>query len=453
MLNWFAELFNTLATSEQIAGMYRSISSELMQRIGLQRFRHTVRYVARHSAFYREAFAKANINPASVDTPADLGDFYTTPDDLASQAEKFICKPPSIVFESSGTSGRNKQVYYSQRELTQMGKNMAAGMDLMGIKRDDRVANAFDFSIWIPGLTTHYGLMSRGVFCLAFGKVDPLEVYRRLDQYRFTVIMGEPTWLIRLTELAEKDGGRSLKLLIGGAEEMPAAAIPWMQKVWGGAKIKMCYGSVEQGDGLGFQPCDYRDGYHLNSLDFLPEIIEPDEEGYGEMVFTTLSRTVMPLIRYRTRDVTRMIAEPCRCGIRAPRIEKLRGRRDELVVASGGNLYPLMFQTILNDVPGLTHDWQVVFRLDGVREVLEINVESVRADHDLIDEQIRKSAALQYPDLMKNLALGIFRMETRVHLPGQVRSARKLKRLLDLRHVDPIGSHSLDQALAEEVAP
>jgi phenylacetate-CoA ligase len=311
---------------------------------------------------------------------------------------------------------------------------VAGGLDLMEVRKTDRVANAFDFSIWIPGLTTHYGLMNHGAFCQAFGKVDPLEVYRRLDQYKFTVILGEPTWLIRLTELAEKDGGRPMRLLIGGAEEMPAAAISWMEKVWQGAKVKMCYGTVEQGHSIGFQPCDRIDGYHMNTLDFLPEIMEPDDHGFGELVFTTLTRSVMPLVRYRTRDVTRIQTGKCACGISAPVMEKLRGRRDELVVASGGNLYPLMFQTILADVPELTHDWQVVFRLDGVREVLEINVETNRRDHELIDEQIRRSASFHYPDMMKNLALGIFRIETRVHLPRTVRVGRKLKRLVDIRH-------------------
>ena len=140
----------------------------------------------------------------------------------------------------------------------------------MGIAPDDRVANAFDFSIWIPGMLGHYGLMAAGNFCLAFGKVDPVEVYRRLGQYNFNVVLGEPTWLIRLTELAEKDGGGRLKLLVGGAEEMPADAVPWMHKVWNGATVKMCYGTVEQGSSIAFQPCPNHDGYHLDTLRLPP---------------------------------------------------------------------------------------------------------------------------------------------------------------------------------------
>jgi phenylacetate-CoA ligase len=433
MLTQLIDLFGRGASPDSLGRLYRSVPPWLTRYVALERFRRTVRWAARHSAFYRKAFAEHGINPNHVRTPADLKDFFTTPDDLASRASEFLCRPPSIVFESSGTSGRNKQVYYGRDELEVMGQSMAAGLKLMGIIPADRVANAFDFSIWIPGLLAHYALMHSGNFCLAFGKVDPVEVWRRMKQYEFNVVMGEPTWLIRLTELAERDGGGKLKLMVGGAEEMPAAAVEWIRKVWNGAEVKMCYGTVEQGTSLGFQPCPRHDGYHLDTFDFLPELIDVDDEGWGEMVFTTLRRRTMPLIRYRSRDVTRWMP-PCPCGIGAPRIEKLRGRRDELIVASGGNLYPLMFENILKQVPGLDRDFQVIFKLEGVREVVEINVETRRTDERAILEQIKQSASDLYPDLMKNLALGIFQMRALAHPPGTIRTGRKLKRLVDHRH-------------------
>src|SRR5262249_14027599 len=146
--------------------------------------------------------------------------------------------------------------------------------------------------------------------------------------------------------------------------------------------------------------------------------------GYGELVFTTLRRTVMPLIRYRSRDVTRFMP-PCPCGLRVPKIEKLRGRRDELIVASGGNLYPLMFEEILRPVRGLGLDFQVIFKLEGVREVVEINVETERADEERILEEIKASAGDLYPDFIKNLMLGIFQLRVRLREPGTVRTARK----------------------------
>ncbi len=419
-----------------LADIYQRVPESVLMRLRHDRFRQTVRWAAQHSAFYREAFRKHGINAAQVRGPADLGDFYTTPDDVVANPEIFICKPASIVFESSGTSGKNKQIYYDQAELQAMGQVDAAGLRLMGVTPQDRVANAFDFCMWIPGMITHNSLMAAGNFCMAFGKVDPVEVYRRLKQYKFNVVMGEPTWLIRLTELAEKHGAVPLKLFIGGAEEMPAEAIPWMQKVWQGVRVKMCYGSVELGSALGYQPCDHFNGYHTDDLSFTTEIIEPDAEGFGELVFTTLLRRVMPLIRYRTRDVTRIIPGTCACGKRGLCISRFRGRRDEMIVASGGNLYPLMFSNILEHVPGLSGDWQVVFKLEGIREIMEIHLESARTDHDEIRRQVQASATQQYPDLMKNLALGIFDMRILLHRDGELRRQRKLKRMIDRRYQD-----------------
>lgn len=435
MLMRAIDMFSGQVTPNTVRWFYEKAPEVLQRRLAAYRFQQTVRYVAKFSPFYRRRFAEMGIDARRIRKPSDLGDFFTTPDDIVEHAEEFVCRPPSIVFESSGTTGRNKRVYYSKCELETMGVNQAAGLRMMGLTASDRVANAFDFSIWIPGMLAHYGLMAAGNFCLAFGKVDPIEVYRRMQHYGFTVIMGEPTWLIRLTELAEKHGAFPLNLLIGGAEEMPADAIPWMERVWNPARVKMCYGTVEQGSALGFQPCDNHSGYHLDNMDYYPEIINADAEGYGEMVFTTLIRRTMPLIRYRSRDITRMEPGICRCGRRAPMISKLRGRCDELVICSGGNLYPLLFANVFTAVPEVGRDWQVVFELEGVREIMQLNVESTVTDEAALLAAIQAEMSQQYPDVMKNLALGIFEMRLQIHAPGTLRSGRKLRRLIDRRHV------------------
>lgn len=427
------------ASDRSLGYFYSHMPPRLFEGLARYRFRKTIRWVAKRSPFYRDAFRSLGIDPRRVRFPSDLGDFFTTPDDLSRDPEKFVCSPPSVVFESSGTSGTNKQVYFDGKELDHLGKMVASALRLMGIAPGDRVANGFDFSIWIPGMLFHQGLKHAGTFCQIFSKADPVEVYRRIKRQRFNVILGEPTWLIQLTELAERHGSIPLKLLIGGAEEMPAAAIPWMREVWGGAEVKMCYGAVEQGGGLGFQPCSNHDGYHLDNINFLPEFIEPDADGYAEIVFTTLTRHVMPLVRYRTRDVARLDAKPCRCGIRVPRISKLRGRRDELVVASGGNLYPLMFESILEGVAGVSRDWQVVFSLKGVREVLDLHIETERDDLPCLQAEIFERAKNLYPDLMKNFALGTFEFHVTPHCPGQLRTGRKLRRMVDQRYENSDG--------------
>jgi phenylacetate-CoA ligase len=432
-----------------LAWLVRKSPLPVLRYIAIRRFRQTIRLVERYSPFYRRAFAERGIDTRLVKTPGDLGDFYTTPEDIVASPTDFICQKPSIVFESSGTSGKNKQVYYTDQEMRENGLVGAIGFFLLGLDLTDRVANAFDFSIWIPGMISHYSLMASGIFSLAFGKVDPLEVYRRLGEYRFTAVFGEPTWLIRLTELAEQKGPWPLKMLLGGAEEMPPGAIAWMERIWAPAKVKMCYGSVELGSALGFQPCDHIDGYHMDIMNYLPEVIAPDQSGYGELVITTLCRRTMPLIRYRTRDIVKLYPQECLCGLPLPRMSKLRGRCDEMVVAAGGNLNPLMFENILRPIMDRACNWQVIFKLDGVREIMEIHLESARQDKEAIEVQLRQQIGQQYPDLMKNLALGIFEMRLLLRPPASLRSGRKLNRLIDRRYV-PQAEESSENSLDEQ---
>jgi len=398
-------------------------------------FKQIVQYVYRHSKFYKRKFDEFRIRPDHVRKAEDLGDFYTLPEDLIQNAEEFLCQRPHIVFESSGTTGRNKRVYFTQGELDQIGMYNAVGFYGLGLTKEDRIVNAFDFCIWIPGMITQKGLEKSGIFGMAAGKIDPMEVYRRIPTYGFNVIMGEPTWLIQLTELAEKHGSYPLKMLIGGAEAMPEAARPWMTKVWQGAKVRMAYGSVESGGTLAFELDPICEHYHLNENSFWFEIMNPDSEGYGEVVFTTLDRKTMPFIRYRNRDISRIVEEKCPCGLPYRRLAKIRGRADEMVVASGGNLYPLMFENILNNIPGISKDWQIIIKLNGFKEVMEFNLESTLSldDRSALEEKIFSNIQDLYPDLSKNHSLRIFRTEFLYHTPGSLRVNRKMVRLVDQR--------------------
>lgn len=398
-------------------------------------FRRIVRYVYKNSVFYKKRFDEFKIDPRKVKRPSDLGNFYTTPIDIIEHAEEMCCRKPEIVFESSGTTGRNKRVYFIQEELDRIGRLNAAGFFLWGMTRNDRLVNAFDFCIWIPGLITQKGIEYSGLFSMAAGKVDPSEVYKRIPQYKFNVILGEPTWLIKLTELAEKNGAYPMKLLIGSAEGMPEAARPWIQKVWPGVKVKMVYASVESAGTIAAEISDKCEGYHIDENDFYVEIADPDADGYGEVVFTTLNRVTMPIIRYRNRDVSRIIEKKCPCGIPMRQLAKIRGRADELVVASGGNLYPLMFEEIFKDVKGITSDWQIVFKHRGIKEVMEINLELMDRAEAAVKKDVFDNMKSRYPDLWKNYSIAIFETDFNFHSPGKLRAGKhKLLRMVDMRY-------------------
>ena len=400
-------------------------------------FRNTVRYAYRHSPFYRKRFDSLNIDPARIRKPSDLGDFFTTPENIIAMPEEFLCRRPHTAFESSGTTGKNKRVYFGRDELDRIGVFNAAGLFLGGVTSDDRCANAFDFNIWIPGMVTHKGLEKGKFFELAAGKIDPVEIYRRMSVYNLTVVFGEPTWLIKLTELAEKNGSYPLKFIVAGAEHMPEGAKQWMEKVWHPAKVRMVYGSVESGGIIGFEPFDECGAYHIDENNFLVEVINPDKDGYGEVVYTTLNRTTMPLIRYKNRDVTRLIEAPCACGLPYKRIEKLRGRTDEMIIASGGNLYPLMFDEILKDVGGVSHEWQIIFKSRGMKEVVEFNLELKEGcPKETVQDDVFSQIKTRYPDFWRIYALNIFEISFVYHALGSLRRGRKLLRIVDKRHTE-----------------
>ncbi|MFA5146911.1 MAG: hypothetical protein WC515_06045 [Candidatus Omnitrophota bacterium] len=437
MLAPIIDTFVSLASPRLLSRAARVIPPSFLSAKNEESFRRVVRYVYKHSKFYRRKFDELGIDPRRIRGPKDLGDFYTLPEDIVNHAEEFLCKTPQIVFESSGTTGRNKRVYFTQCELDDIGKINAMGFFLWGLKSTDRIVNAFDFCIWIPGIVTQKGIEKSGIFSMAAGKVDPVEVYKRIPVHNFNVVIGEPTWLIKLTEIAEKNGAYPLKFLIGAAETMPAAARPWMEKVWPGVQIRMIYASVESGGVIGSELSSVCGGYHIDENDFLVEIADPDHEGYGEVTFTTLTRTAMPLVRYRNRDISRIIEEKCPCGVKFRRLAPTRGRADEMVIAAAGNLYPLMFQEILKDVKGLATDWQVIFRLHGLKETMEFNLELAdeSISKDAIKEKVLSNIHLLYPDIWKNLSIGIFYIDFVYHKPGTLRVNRKLIRLLDKRYV------------------
>lgn len=425
-----------MVSPKTMGGIVKRMPRQVLDMKKSDAFKAIVRYAYKRSKFYKRRFNELKINPNRVNKPEDLKDFFTNTQDIVDHAEEFLCRKPHTVFESSGTTGKNKRIYLTQDELNRIGKLNAMGFFLWGTDHNDRFVNAFDFNIWIPGMITQKGIEQSRIFGMAAGKVDPMEVYKRIPTYKFNVVLGEPTWLIKLTEIAEKHGGYPLKFLIGGAEEMPDAARPWMEKIWQGAKVRMSYASVESAGIIGCELSDACHGYHIDENDFYVEIINQDKDGYGELVFTTLGRHTMPLIRYRNRDVGKIIEEKCPCGIPFRRLAKMRGRTDELVVASGGNLYPLMFEEILKDIPGLSSDWQIIFKLNGIKEILEFNLETKDGiNRDELQKKIFSNIQTKYPDLWKNYMIHIFEIGFAYYPWGSIRGdKRKLLRVIDKRY-------------------
>jgi len=415
--------------------MINALPSSWQDRKRKNDLKTSLRLAATRSKFYREKFRSVNAGLGQIQSPGDLGRFFTTADDLLNvPSEDFLCASPQLAFETAGTSGRNKRLFYDYEEFEKAARRASISFYLCGVRPEDRILNAYDFSFWFPGYFLARVLPYTGAFSITVGKIEPVEVYRRMEGYRFTVMLGEPTWMVQLTELAEAKGrAYPLKLIVGSGEMLTERARAWIEKTWQ-ATFLMAYASVDAGTAIGLE-CHEKQGYHINDAELWVEIVDPDEEGYGEVVFTTLSRTTMPLIRYRTKDIARFIHEPCPCGRPGWRLSKIIGRADEMVVFGGGNIHPSFFEVIFKEIPEITEDWQVAVRHREVKEILEFRVELKEDSQPTEPVALKVKSAIEarYPDMWRNYVKGMFDIDFAYATRNTLRQTRKLRRLVDER--------------------
>ena len=412
----------------------RAIPLSFLHALRALAFRRTVALAARQSAFYRDELARLGLNPRRIRTPEDLGGFFLTPDVLKTRPEALLCGVPDLALESSGTTGQTTRVYLSRRELEY---NALQGLflhALFDLRKGDRLLCTLDYGWGLGALLVERGLHYTDLFGMVVGREDPEEAYRRLHLYRFNVIVSDPFWLSRLTEIARERGRPfPLKLLVGGGEGVTERARAAMEAFWE-APLCMTYASTEAATILGFE-CIHRNGYHVNEFDFFVEVDRPDADGYGEIVLTTVNRRVMPLIRYRTGDIARLHTEPCPCGLPFSRLSPLRGRTDEMVACAWGNVYPRFFEELLSEVPSLGDDWQVALIERDLKPIFQLRLETngTAGAREEAARRVLGELERRHPH-----AWGVYRrrmigVEFRFFEPGTLRKERKLLRLVDER--------------------
>jgi phenylacetate-CoA ligase len=438
MLSKFIEAFEGVAlrTNPELAmrllGALPASAIDAMQRA---RFRRTLRLAAERSPFYREQFRQRGIDVRRITHPAQLGDFYTTGEDLRTHgAERFLTGHADTAFETTGTtSSVPKTVYFSRDEVATMGRITALWLSILGLRAEDRVLSAFDCSFWVSPWVLRSGLEYLKCFHVEAGKIDPHDFYERAKVYKPTVIFGEPSWMVRLAEIADGRGVWPLKFLFAGGENIAEEARAMVERVWS-APLYLNYGQTESFGALGAE-CKLKDGYHRNDLYFFFELDNVGDDGYGEVVYTTLARDVMPLIRYRSTDVSLLVDEPCDCGIFAGRIGKIRGRCDEMVVCGMGNVGPWVFDELLRGIEGTGGDWQVVVLHENARDVVELHVELTNGSSpSAVEESVRRNLRERFVDFSKNRDMKLYDLRIVACRSGSLRAgARKLRRVIDER--------------------
>jgi phenylacetate-CoA ligase len=434
---------------------YRSvIGLEKMPAVDFKDFQlfqlqNIVQYVCEKSPFYKELFNKKGIKPEEIHCLADLGKLpLTEPRDLAEKPLRFLCIPPgeitrAITFTSSGTTGPQKSMYFSEKDIELITDFMGAGMSVVATS-DDVVQIMLPRGYQSLGQTD---LLARGVEKMGATPVitgtdlAPEQQIHAIEKNGSTVLFCETLRLNRIT-VETKDNHdlkkMGVKVLYLTSNYLSDSMRANLQSAWN-CEIFTHYGLTEIGLGVAVE-CSVHNGYHFNEADLLAEIIDPEtgevlpEGEEGEVVFTTLKREAMPLIRYRTHDLSTLSSKPCDCGVTTLKTLGTITRRRESVVriGEGDEIYPAMFDEALYAIPDIV-GYEVSVSKDGTKDSLTFQVEIDRKGKEV--KELVMEAILNVPPVQKNLKFG--KMATPeielVPLGSLQKSTRAKKLIIDRR--------------------
>ena len=411
----------------------------------LRCLRRTLEYAYRKSSFYRSLFDDAGILPDDVRNHSDLSKIpFTEPHHISDKPDRFLCVSQAQVarpysFVTSGTTGPQKRVFWSRGDLERIIEFMAAGIATVATPEDVVQIMLADGRPYSQADLLYKGVEKLGATpVLAAPDLGAEEHFAIIESAHSTVLFGYTGRTFHLSK--ELQGKRNLsaagvKAVLTAGEYLPDAMRQELQRIWH-CPVHTHYGLTEMGLGVAIE-CEARSGYHFNEAGLLLEVIDPAtgqavaEGEEGELVFTTLAREAMPLIRYRTHDISRLIPEPCRCGSQTLlKIDSIRKRLESIVTLDGGDeIYLSLFDDVLFEVSGLM-DYQVMLtRRDG-KEHMELTVEMSSPDTALLPDIYRKLLVLT--PIARSVAAG--RMtEPTIHF-GDLKSAGGAKkRIVDNR--------------------
>jgi phenylacetate-CoA ligase len=406
----------------------------VIRELQLEKLRQTLHVACENAPFYRERFP-AEPKLGSLDELSDLP--FTTKDDLRRSYPSGMFAVPRQqlrrIHASSGTTGQPTLSGYTEEDLDDWAMLMARSMRAAGGRPGMTVHVAYGYGLFTGGLGAHYGAERLGCAVIPASGGATARQVRLIRDLRPDIIMVTPTYMLALLDEFERQGlgpdECSLRIGIFGAEPWTEAMREEIESRSGMDAINL-YGLSEiMGPGVAAEFAPAKNGLTIWEDYFYPEIIDPvsgavlPEGERGELVLTTLSRRAMPLIRYRTGDLTRLLPPSERPGYR--RMERITGRTDDMIVLRGVNVFPTQIEELLLRVPGLTPHFQLVLTRPGRTDEMEVLVES-RRDADLT------RATRQLTDEIRG-NLGI-RVTVTVTGPGTVeRSAGKMRRVLDER--------------------
>jgi phenylacetate-CoA ligase len=425
---------------------FETLPREALESLQLKRLQNTLQRVAATVPFYRDSFSKANIDIGTIRSLADLQRLpFTLKQDMRDNYPYGLFAVPLEqivrIHASSGTTGKPTVVGYTRRDIDIWAELMARSFMAAGVHRGDVIHNAYGYGLFTGGLGAHYGAEKLGAAVIPMSGGNTKKQIMIMQDFGSTVLTCTPSYSLYLAEAAAEDGIniREFPLRVGimGAE-------PWSESMRREIEEKLnikaidIYGLSEiLGPGVAIECLGAQHGLHIWEDHFIPEIIDPDSGAVlplgetGELVITTITKEGIPLIRYRTRDITRIIAEPCICGRTHRRLARMSGRSDDMLIIRGVNVFPSQIESVLMTIEGVEPHYQLIIDREDNLDTLEVQVEvneQTFSDEIKVLQDLSRRIQKEIKDL-----LGITCRVRLVEPKSIARSEGKAKRVNDLR--------------------
>jgi len=408
--------------------------------------RKLIPYIWHNCPVYKQKLDEAGVAPDAIDSIDDIKRLpFTTKEDMRDHYPYGLFSAPqeqiNEIHVSSGTTGNPTLVGYTKDDLHLWGDVMARVLCCAGAEPHDTIQIAYGYGLFTGGLGFHYGALEMGLRIIPTSAGQTARQLKIMQDFKPRIIACTPSYALYMAEEAKEMGidptQGNWKIGIFGAEPWSDSIRAEIEAAWNMLATDV-YGLSEIiGPGVA-QECTYKDGLHIFSDVFYPEIIDPNtgadvpEGEDGELVITTLTKQGIPLIRYRTRDVVSMTIEKCRCGRTSPRISKIKGRTDDMIVVRGINVFPSQIEHVLVGIEGTQPYYQIVVdrkahQLDQVEVLVEV-------EKKFFSDEIKKLNELR--DKIKKEITAVLSIGVKVTLvePKTIeRSMGKSKRIVDKR--------------------
>lgn len=384
-----------------------------LEKLQLERIKSTLT-VASNAPYYKDQFQKHNISPDAIRC---LDDFRKLP--FTTKADMRANYPFGLlagnledavrIHSSSGTTGNPTVIIHSQHDLDSWANLVARCLYMVGLRKKDVFQNSSGYGMFTGGLGFQYGAERLGALTVPAAAGNSKRQIKFITDFKTTALHAIPSYAIRLAEVFQEEGidptKSSLKTLIIGAEPHTDEQRRKIERMLG-VKAYNCFGMTEMnGPGVAFE-CLEQNGMHIWEDCYLVEIINPEtlqplpDGEIGELVLTTLDRNMMPLIRYRTRDLTRIIPGECPCGRTHRRIDRIKGRSDDMFIIKGVNIFPMQIEKILVQFPELGSNYLITLEtLHNQDEmIVEVELNELSTDNYIELENTRKEIVRRLKD-------------------------------------------------------